>query len=75
MNTAELFKHGDTQVVRLPPEFMFEGTEIYIRRIGRNVILIPKDDPWKTFVNSLDKFTDDFMAERRQPRLEDREGF
>ncbi len=75
MNTAELFKHGDTQVVRLPPEFMFEGTEIYIRRIGRNVILIPKDDPWKTFVNSLDKFTDDFMAERRQLRLEDREGF
>ncbi len=75
MNTAEIFKDGEAQVVKLPAGFMFEGNEVYIRKTGRNVILIPKDDPWETFMSSLDKFTDDFMVERRQPPFEDREGF
>jgi virulence-associated protein VagC len=45
MNTAKLFKNGKSQAVRLPKQFKFQGTEVYIKRIGRNVILIPKDDP------------------------------
>jgi antitoxin VapB len=67
MNTAKLFKNGKSQAVRLPKEFKFEGQEVYINRIGRNVILIPKDDPWGSLVKSLDMFSDDFMAQRKQP--------
>jgi antitoxin VapB len=29
---AKLFKNGRSQAVRLPAEFRFEGTEVYIRR-------------------------------------------
>ncbi len=75
MNKARLFKNGQSQAVRLPKEFRFEGKEVYIKRIGRNVILIPKDDPWDSLVSSLDQFTEDFMAERKQPDGEDRETF
>ncbi|MEE9171117.1 MAG: type II toxin-antitoxin system VapB family antitoxin [bacterium] len=75
MNKARLFKNGQSQAVRLPKEFRFEGKEVYIKRIGRNVILIPKDDPWDSLVSSLDQFTEDFMAERKQPDGEDREMF
>jgi len=75
MNTAKLFKNGKSQAVRLPKEFKFEGNEVYIKRIGRNVILIPKDDPWESLLSSLSKFSDDFMAERVQPSVEDREIF
>jgi antitoxin VapB len=73
MNTAKLFKNGKSQAVRLPKEFKFEGDEVYINKIDRNVILIPKDDPWGSLLNSLNKFSDDFMSERKQPSLEDRE--
>jgi antitoxin VapB len=75
VNKARLFKNGQSQAVRLPKEFRFEGKEVYIKRIGRNVILMPKDDPWDSLESSLDQFTEDFMAERKQPDGEDREMF
>jgi antitoxin VapB len=68
-------KKGQNQVVNLPREFQFKGTEVYIKRIGRMVILIPKEDPWEPLIASLDQFTDDFMAERRQPAMAERESF
>ncbi len=73
MNTAKLFKNGKSQAVRLPREFKFQGTEVYIKRIGRNVMLIPKDDPWESLLSSLDEFSDDFMADRLQPEVDKRE--
>jgi antitoxin VapB len=73
MNTAKLFKNGKSQAVRLPKEFKFQGTEVYIKRIGRNVMLIPKDDPWESFIGSLDEFSDDYMADRDQPSMDKRE--
>ena len=73
MNTAKLFKNGKSQAVRLPREFKFQGTEVYIKRIGRNVMLIPKDDPWESWLSSLDEFSDDFMVDRLQPEVDKRE--
>jgi antitoxin VapB len=72
MNTAKLFKNGKSQAVRLPKQFKFQGTEVYIKRIGRNVILMPKDDPWESLISSLNDFSDDFMAKREQPFLDKR---
>ncbi|HJZ20705.1 MAG TPA: AbrB/MazE/SpoVT family DNA-binding domain-containing protein [Bradyrhizobium sp.] len=39
--TAQLFMHGRSQVVRLPKEFRFEGTEGKISKVGDKVILEP----------------------------------
>jgi antitoxin VapB len=61
METAKLFKKGKFQAVSLPEEFKFQGTEVYIKRICRNVILIPKDNPWESLISSLNDFSDDFM--------------
>ena len=74
MNTAKIFKNGKSQAVRLPKELKFQGNEVYIKRIGRNVLLIPKDNPWESLISSLDQFSEDFMAERDQPALDRREG-
>ena len=74
MNTAKLFKSGNSQAVRLPKAYNFEGREVYVNRLGRTVILVPKDNPWDMLVSSLDRFTADFMAAREQPPVQDREG-
>jgi antitoxin VapB len=42
MATARLFKSGNSQAVRLPKEFRFEGEEVEIVRRGNDVILRPK---------------------------------
>ncbi|SHL49749.1 antitoxin VapB [Desulfatibacillum alkenivorans DSM 16219] len=73
MNTAKLFKNGNSQAVRLPKEFQFEGEEVLIKKVGRNVVLSPKGDPWSSLVQSLDLFTEDFMEDRKQPGQDDRE--
>ena len=73
MLTAKLFKNGRSQAVRLPKEFRFEGTEVYINKIGESVILIPFHAPWSTLLDSLDLFTDDFMEDRRQVPPQERE--
>jgi antitoxin VapB len=66
MDTAKLFPNGRSQAVRLPKEYAFTGEEVYIKKINGMVILIPKEDPWKPFLDSLSKFSNDFMDFGRQ---------
>jgi len=73
METARLFKNGRSQAVRLPKEYRFEGDRVYIKRVGRTVILIPYHEPWQSLFDSLDQFSDDFMVEREQPAQQERE--
>ena len=73
MKTAKVFKSGNSQAVRIPKEFHLEGEEVEIRRKGESLILRPKKQSWAALIDSLKKFTDDFMAEgRRQPPVQDR---
>jgi len=71
MKTAKLFQNGRSQAVRLPREYRFSGSDVYIRKIDDIVILIPPQSPWSSLINSLDKFSDDFMEFRNQPRQHD----
>ncbi len=42
METAKLFTTGGSQAVRLPKDYRFEGTEVFIRKEGKAVIIEPK---------------------------------
>ncbi len=73
MKTTKVFKSGNSQAVRIPKEFHLEGEEVEIRRKGKSLILRPKKQSWAALIDSLEKFTDDFMADgRRQPPVQDR---
>lgn len=73
METAKLFQNGQSQAVRLPKEFRFQGDEVYIKKIGNAVLLLPLDNPWQTWLESLELFTADFMETRNQPQQQERE--
>lgn len=73
MKTAKLFRNGQSQAVRLPKEFRFEGEEVYIKKTGNAVVLIPTAHSWDALFASLDKFTPDFMDDRHQPGPQERE--
>jgi antitoxin VapB len=73
MRTAKLFKNGGSQAVRLPKEFRFEGSRVFIKKVGDAVVLLPRQDSWDVLFESLSQFTDDFMAAREQPVPQDRE--
>ena len=73
MKTAKLFRNGQSQAVRLPKEFRFEGEEVFIKKTGNVVMLIPIAHSWDSLLDSLDKFSPDFMSERNQPQQQARE--
>lgn len=73
MMTAKLFQNGQSQAVRLPKAFRFPGTEVYIKKVGNAIVLLPMDHPWETLFTSLSQFSEDFMDEREQPPSQARE--
>jgi len=66
--TAKLFRNGRSQAVRLPAEFRFPGSEVYVRRdpATGDVILSRRPDSWEDFFDLTTKLgvPDDFMANR-----------
>ena len=73
METARLFRNGRSQAVRLPKAYRFSGDRVYIKRVGNSVMLIPYAEPWQSLLDSLEQFSEDFMADREQPAQQDRE--
>jgi len=71
MDTARLFVNGKSQAVRLPKEYRFTGEDVYIRKLGDVVYLFPKESAWEVFLNGLNGFSDDFMAEGRDQGVEE----
>lgn len=71
MKTAKLFSNGRSQAVRLPKEFRFEGDEVYIKRVGNAVVLLPHQDSWRVLYESLGGFSEDYMEDREQPAWEE----
>jgi antitoxin VapB len=69
--TAKLFPTGRSQAVRLPAEFRFEGTEVFIRRDPKtgDVILSRKPANWDSFrqaIQGLDLPEDVFGTRERK---------
>ena len=69
MKTAKIFRSGNNQAVRIPKEFQMDGDAVEILKRGSSLVLRPKKKSWNALVQSLQKFTDDFMeGGRKQPK-------
>ncbi len=65
LQTARVGKNNRVQVVTIPLEFRFpEGMkDVYIRKVGDDVILSPRPTDWLSFLKSDVRATDDFMQD------------
>jgi antitoxin VapB len=77
--TAKLFRNGASQAVRLPAEFRFEGSEVYIWRDERHgtVVLSPRPrTTWDDLLAAQSRLTDEDRAgllhDRQQPAAQQR---
>ena len=76
METAKLFKNGNSQAVRLPKAFRIPGKEVKIFKNGNQIILEPIETTWDPLFESLSEFPEDFMKNgRNQPAMQKRESF
>lgn len=74
MDTAKIFKNGNSQAVRLPKEYQFDSPEVEIFRRGDEVVLRKKNNDLTRAFELLTSLSDDFMEDGRvQPPLQERE--
>ncbi|MCW5206193.1 AbrB/MazE/SpoVT family DNA-binding domain-containing protein [Desulfobulbus sp. F5] len=67
METAKLFTNGRSQAVRLPKEFRLEGKEVFIKRAGVGILILPKNQSvWDAWEEMLIKGGEPLLAERSQ---------
>ena len=66
MKTAKVFKHGNSQAVRLPKEFRFDETEVLIKRSGAGVLLLPRKITYERVMAAVGRFKG--KLERHQPK-------
>lgn len=65
LKTAKVFKHGNSQAVRLPKEFRFAGAEVQIKRVGAGILLLPKSLTYEQIIAVVRRFKG--PVERQQP--------
>jgi len=74
MQTAKIFMNGQSQAIRLPKEFRFKGKEVYVKKSGNIVLLIPMEGAWDSFLEGIFSFSSDCFSEPRdQLKFEKRE--
>ena len=65
MKTAKVFKHGNSQAVRLPKEFRFASDEVQVKRVGVGVLLLPTHATYEQIMAVVARFKG--PLERQQP--------
>ena len=77
--TAKLFRNGRSQAIRLPSEFRFEGTEVYVRRdpATGDVILSRRPESWEDFFEMMKSIEvpRDFLTDRGDSKPQKRKLF
>jgi antitoxin VapB len=75
MDTAKLFQSGNSQAIRLPKAYRLPGKKVYLKRVGNAIMVLPEDSAWQPMLDSLSKFSSDFMKDREQPPQQEREEY
>lgn len=73
MDTAKLFQSGNSQAIRLPKAYRLPGDKVYLKRMGKAIVVLPIDSEWQPLIDSLSEFDDDFMSDRNQPPQQHRQ--
>jgi antitoxin VapB len=59
--TAKLFMNNRSQAVRLPKEFQFATSEVFIRKQGDDVVLSARPSDWSGYLASDNIASKEFM--------------
>jgi antitoxin VapB len=58
---AKVFMNNRSQAVRLPKEFQFQTQEVFIRKVGDDVVLSPRPSDWSSYLADAPVASDAFM--------------
>lgn len=62
-----------SQAVRLPKEFQFKTQEVFIRKVGKDVVLSPRPLDWSSYLSEAPAASADFMEGIEDLPVQERE--
>jgi antitoxin VapB len=71
--TAKIFMNNRSQAVRLPKEFQFATSEVFIRKQGDEVILSAHPSDWSDYLESGPVASAEYMTEFTDLPIQERE--
>jgi antitoxin VapB len=69
----ELKEQSGSQVIEIPATLKIEDDKVYLKKVGNSIYVIPFHNPWESLIDSVNEFTEDYMADRNQPTQPKRE--
>ncbi len=73
IETVNIKDISGERFIRIPANFKFQGDKVYLKKFGDALYIIPYDNPWQSLFDSLGEFSDDFMEQRNQPIIDNRD--
>ncbi len=71
--TAKVFMNNRSQAVRLPKEFQFNTSEVFIRKEGSDVVLSPRPQDWSAYLDQGPVASSDLMQDVEKLPVQERE--
>ena len=71
--TARIFKNNRSQAVRLPKEFQFTTSEVFIRRQGADIVLSAKPASWSAYLDAAPVASSSFMSDIDELPVQERD--
>jgi antitoxin VapB len=71
--TAKIFMNNRSQAVRLPKEFQFNTSEVFIHKEGSDVVLSPRPSEWSSYLDEGPIASKNFMREVEDLPVQERE--
>ena len=71
--TAKIFMNNRSQAVRLPKDFQFDTSEVFIRKQGSDVVLSPRPTDWSSYLTDGPVASEDFMQNVEKLPVQERQ--
>jgi antitoxin VapB len=69
----DLKDQSGAQVIEVPDSLKIDDDKAYLKKVGNSIYVIPFHNPWESLIDSVNEFTEDYMADREQPTQQKRE--
>ena len=72
-SVGKIFMNGRSQAIRLPKQYRFDCSQVFIEKQGDKLIISAQRPGWDEFFDTESAFDAAFMAERADSRPQERE--
>jgi antitoxin VapB len=61
------------QSIKIPEKLKIDDDKVYLKKVGNALYIIPFYNPWQGLIESTQSFSKDFMNDRMQQQIQNRE--